>query len=121
MLVATCLTNRPDRLVTYDTNPGFLEYAYIAFFSLSTLVNIILAVLIVSRLVYHRRYIRNTLGVGHGSPYTNIITMCVESSALMVIATVLYTILSFVSRRGIGLMYDITAHIGVGGLEPNDF
>jgi hypothetical protein len=47
-----------------------------------TSVNIILAVLIIFRLVYHRRCVRNTLGVEHGSPYTNIITMCAESSAL---------------------------------------
>ena len=99
----------------------FLYYADIVFLSLSTLVNIILAVLIVSRLVYHRRYVRNTLGVEHGSPYINIITMCVESSALMVIATVLYITLSFVSQFAIDIIYDITVHICVGGLELNDF
>ena len=98
-----------------------LAHAYPVFSSLSTLVNIILAVLIVSRLVYHRRYIRNTLGVEHGSPYTNVITMCVESSALMVIAGGLYTILYFVSADGEGFIFDIIPHICVGGLELNDF
>ena len=117
--MVAAFTDRPD--LSYDTYPVFLENADIVFLSLSTLVNIILAVLIVSRLVYHRRYIRNTLGVGHGSPYTNIITMCVESSALMVIATVLYTVLSFVSQTTIDIIYDITSHICVSGLELNDF
>jgi len=91
------------------------------FLSLSTLVNIILAVLIVSRLVYHRRYIRNTLGVEHGSPYTNVITMCVKSSALMVISGGLYPGLYFVSDYGTTFMNEITPHIYVGGLELDFF
>ena len=86
---------------------------------LSTLVNIILAVLIISRLVYHRRYIQNTLGMEHGTPYTNVITMCIESSALMVISSGLYTILHF--TVGDNSMFDIFPHICVGGLELTDF
>ena len=98
-----------------------LAYAYPVFLSLSTLVNIILAVLIVSRLVHHRRCSQNSLGVEHGSPYTNIITMCVESSALMVISGGLFTSLYFVSENGNGIMSDISPHIFVGGLELNNF
>ena len=98
-----------------------LTYAWPVFISLSTLINIILAVLIVSRLVYHRRYIRNALGEQHGSPYTNIITMCIESSALMVIVGGLCTILTYVSENGRNFMYDIAPHIFVGGSELNDF
>ena len=117
--VATLVAVFNDRPgVTY---PVFLANADKVFLSLSTLVNIILAVLIVSRLVYYRRCLQNTLGVEHGSLYTNVITMCVESSALMVIATVLYTVLSFVSQTGIHIIYDITAHSCVGSLELNYF
>ena len=47
--------------------PG--ETMLIAF---STLVNIILAALIIFRLVYHRRRVKNVLGVEHGTVYTNI-------------------------------------------------
>jgi len=93
--------------------------------SLSTLVNIIVAVLIVSRLVYHQRHVRNTLGVQHGSPYTDVITMCVESSALMVIVGSLYVIAYFVpeywSILMVDDMVDIIPHIFVGGLELNNF
>jgi hypothetical protein len=99
----------------------FLADAYIVFLSLSTLINIILAVLVVSRLVYHRRYIRNTLGVDHGSPYTNVIIMCVESSALMVIAGGLYNSLYFGSKDGKNFMNEVIPHIFVGGLELTDF
>jgi len=98
-----------------------LDSAFIVFISLSALVNIFLAALIIFRLVYHRRYVRNTLGVEHGSPYTNIITICIESSALMVIATGLYTILVFLPGYGAQVMIDIIPHICVGGLELGDF
>jgi hypothetical protein len=98
-----------------------LEFAYPVFSSLSAVANIILAALIVFRLVYHRRYIRNTLGVEHGSPYTNIITICVESSALMAITSGLNAILLFVPGYGEAVMMDISPYICVGALELNDF
>ena len=98
-----------------------LAFAVPAFTSLSALINIILAALIIFRLVYYRKHVRDALGVQHGSPCTNVITMCVESSALMVIVGGLCTILSFVSQNGINIMYDITPHICVSGLELNDF
>ena len=99
-----------------------LKYASPVFILLSALVNIILAALIIFRLVYHRRHARNALGVEHGSPYTNIITMCVESSSLMVISSGLYTILGFmlVSSDGAYFISDIIPHICVGGLELNN-
>ena len=101
-----------------------LTYAQAVFISVSTLVNIILAVLIVFRLVYLRRYARNALGVEHGSPYTNIIIMCVESSALMVVASSLYTILFFMSEMHHDetlIVVNVIPHICVGGLQLNDF
>ena len=97
-----------------------LVYTYTAFSSLSTLVNIILAALVVLRLVYHRRCVRNALGAEHGSPYTNIITMCVESSALMVAASVSFTILRLVVADDF-FVFAIVTHICVGGFELNDF
>ena len=98
-----------------------LVYAYPVFSSLSTLVNIILAALIVFRLIYHRRCARNALGAEHGPPYTNIITMCVESSALMVIASGLFAVMSCVPVMlyGIVFMSEIITHICVCGLELN--
>jgi hypothetical protein len=107
------------------TSISKLVYTEPAFISLSALVNIILAALIVFRLVYHQRYVRDALGLKHKFPYTicytNIITMCVESSALMVIAGGLYTIVYFMSPYGEYFMFSITPHIYVGGLELNDF
>jgi hypothetical protein len=63
--------------------------------SFSTLVNIILALLIVLRLIHHQRHIRKVLGADHESPYSKVITICVESSALIVIFSGAYTALVF--------------------------
>ena len=72
-------------------NLNALNYSKEAFLSFSILVNITLAALIIFRLVYHRRHVRNLLGVEHGNIYTNVMTMCVESSGLMVIAGGIYS------------------------------
>ena len=83
----------------------------------STLVNIILALLIVLRLVHHRRHIRKVLGVEHGSLYSKVITMCVESSALIVIFSGVYTALIFEQAHGSLIPFLLLPHICVGNLE----
>ena len=96
-----------------------------AFILLSLLVNIILATLIVSRLIYRRRHFRDTLGAEHGSPYINIMTMCIESSALVVIFDGTYTALTFAQRRRPDaywalIPFQLLPHICVGCLEHRD-
>ncbi|KIM43524.1 hypothetical protein M413DRAFT_382915 [Hebeloma cylindrosporum] len=66
----------------------------------STLVNIILAALIILRLIRHQRHIRKVLGAQHGSPYSKVITMCVESSALIVIFSGVYSVIALVEGDG---------------------
>ena len=83
----------------------------------STLVNIILALLIVLRLVHHQRHIRKVLGAQHGSPYSKVITMCVESSALIVIFSGVYTVLIFEQGNGALIPFLLLPHICVGDLE----
>jgi hypothetical protein len=94
------------------------------FIALSLLVNIILAALIASRLIYRRRRFQrfgNILGKEHGSPYINIITMCVESSALIVIFNGIYTVLALTLRQpdvyGALIPFLLLPHIFVGGLK----
>jgi len=53
-----------------------------------------------SRLVYRRRHFRDVLGPEHGSPYINIMTMCVKSSVLVVIFNGTYTALTFSPSDG---------------------
>ena len=83
----------------------------------STLVNIILALLIVLRLVHHQRHIRKVLGAQHGSLYSKVITMCVESSALIVIFSGVYTVLIFEQGNGALIPFLLLPHICVGDLE----
>ncbi|KDR67218.1 hypothetical protein GALMADRAFT_1125943 [Galerina marginata CBS 339.88] len=61
--------------------------------SISIVSNLILSSLIVLRLLYHQKYLRRTVGVGHGSAYTKIITMCVESCALIIFFMATYIIM----------------------------
>jgi len=100
-----------------------LSYASPVFISLSALVNIILAALIISRLIFYQRHIRNILGAQHGSPYTSVMTMFVESSALIVIANGVYTAMQFASKatQFAWIPYDLFPHICVCGLELDYF
>ncbi|KDR70490.1 hypothetical protein GALMADRAFT_230101 [Galerina marginata CBS 339.88] len=61
--------------------------------SISALSNILLSLLIVCRLLYHQKYLRRVLGVSHGLVYNKIITICVESCALIIFFMVAYSIM----------------------------
>ena len=88
---------------------------------LSTVANIILASLIILRLVRHQRHIRKVLGVAHGSPYSKVITMCVESSALIIIFSAAYIVLGYMRPTGsVFIPLLLLPHICVGGLEFYD-
>ena len=91
-------------------------FAVTVLISLSTIVNIILALLIILRLIRHQRYIRKVLGAEHGSPYSKVITMCVESSALIVIISGVYTALVFEQANGSSIPFLLLPHICVGDL-----
>ncbi|KDR70242.1 hypothetical protein GALMADRAFT_282322 [Galerina marginata CBS 339.88] len=57
---------------------------------LTVFMNVVLALLIVARILYHQRHLRRVFGVEHGSPYTRIITVCVESCFLTAANDILY-------------------------------
>ncbi|KDR74035.1 hypothetical protein GALMADRAFT_141778 [Galerina marginata CBS 339.88] len=80
--------------------------------SLSAFSNIIFASLIVIRLLYHQRYLHKVLGRMHGSFYTRIMVMCVESSSLIIFFTVLYIVLYFSpARQGFIFPFFLLPHI----------
>ena len=62
------------------------------YFSVSFLLNFLLTIMIVTRLVLHRRNMRNAMGAaaGAGELYKATITILVESSAIYVISFLLY-------------------------------
>lgn len=66
----------------------------VSYFSISLSLNVILTLMIVIRLVLHRRNLRKVLGTSDGSSglYTAIVTMLIESYALYAIAFLLYIV-----------------------------
>ena len=104
---------------------GVSQWGYGLLNSVYIIVNVILAGLIVSRLIYRRKHFRNILGSEHRYPYINVMTMWVESSVLVVILIGTYTALTFVQRRRPDadwalIPFQLLPHICVGGLEHHD-
>ena len=66
--------------------------AGIPYISTSASLNILLTLLIVSRLILHSRNVRKAVGAqsGAGGVYNAIVTMLVESSALYAVSSVLF-------------------------------
>ena len=98
----------------------FIRISHQPLIIFSTIVNIVLALLIVLRLIHLRRYIRKVLGPEHGSLYSQVIAMCIESSALIVIFGTLCIILGFLNTNELFVSLLLFPHICVGGLEFYD-
>ena len=87
-------------LFLYETAlPGFLTSQYtfglnvtLSYFSISLALNVLLTLMIVARLVWHSRNIRNAMGTSTGATglYRAVVTMLVESYALYAVTFLLY-------------------------------
>ncbi|KAI0684496.1 hypothetical protein BC835DRAFT_1293101 [Cytidiella melzeri] len=64
----------------------------IPFFALSLSLNIILTIAIVLRLLAFRRHAVSALGISHGSQYTGIAAMVVESAAIFSVFSLLFLV-----------------------------
>lgn len=64
----------------------------LAYFTLSLSLNAVLTLLITARLLMYRHRARVQLGVNHGTPYTSIAAMLVESSALYSTVSLIFII-----------------------------
>ncbi|KAH7924810.1 hypothetical protein BV22DRAFT_1129493 [Leucogyrophana mollusca] len=62
------------------------------YFALALAVNIVVTIMIVLRLLFHRHRITKALGPGHGSHYTSIAAMIVESASLYSVFSLLFLI-----------------------------
>lgn len=81
--------SEPEQIIfTLDT----MIHSGIPYVTISFSLNVLLTLMIVTRLVWHRRNIRNAMGgtAGAGGLYKAIITVIVESSALYLIVSLLY-------------------------------
>ena len=59
---------------------------------ITTAINLVTAILITARILYFQRYMRR-VGWGHNIQYMTIIVICIESSALIVVFSILYIVL----------------------------
>ena len=98
----------------------FLRYPHQPLIIFSTVVNIILALLIIHRLVHHKQYIQKVLGAEHGSTYSKVIAMCIESSALMVIFGSICIVLGSLNENGLFIPLLLFPHTCVSGLKFYD-
>ena len=73
-------------------NPGATQNLGFSYFAVSLALNILLTTMIVTRLILHKRTIRNTMGgsAGVGQLYGAVITILVESSALYAVSFLLF-------------------------------
>ena len=83
-------TGRPADPIT--RNLDAMIYFGAPYFTVSISLNLLLTIMIVIRLVLHRRNIRNAMGAAAsaGELYKATVTILVESSALFVIAFLLF-------------------------------
>jgi len=81
-------TSQPDKSIWSSVAISF----GIPYFSISLSLNMILTLLIVTRLVLHNRNVRTAMGAppGFGGLYKAIVTMLVESSALYAVSSLLF-------------------------------
>jgi len=74
-------------------------FFFLAVTSITVFLNLVTATLITLRILYFNRYIRKTVGLEHNSPYMTVIILCIESSALIIVFSLIYLILYFYQRE----------------------
>jgi len=99
---------------SYFVAPTAFDYGPLYLLA-SAVLNIILTLMIIIRLVLHRKNIRAAMGDsgGIGGLYKTITTMLVESSALHVVSLLLVVVLSVVGSDAAGIFFPILAETQV--------
>jgi hypothetical protein len=73
-------------------NPALASYG-ISYFSISLSLNVLLTLMIVTKLILHKRNLRKALGAHSSSGvYTDLAAMLIESYALYAVAFLIYTV-----------------------------
>jgi hypothetical protein len=80
---------------------------------ITTIINIIAAVFIAARVIYFQRYIIQTVGSERNNQYTTVIVICIESSALIVLFSILYIVLVFTGSPASFIFMQSLVHINV--------
>jgi len=89
-------------------NPYMLIFA-----ACTAIVNATINGLIVSRLWFHQKEIKNTLGAAYGSVYKKLIHMFIESAALVVVSSITHVILACWPNYTLFISHQFLVHIYV--------
>ena len=83
-----CQTLRPG---TFSYSSVGLSFG-LSFYAISVSLNILLTLMIVTRLILHNRNIRNAMGTAHkpAGLYNAVVTMLIESCAIYAVTYILY-------------------------------
>jgi hypothetical protein len=93
---------------------GFSTVYLLPIICTTVMINFVSATLITLRILYFERYIRKTVGVQRSdSPYMTILIICVESSALIIVFSLIYVILFFQQNNGSWVPLQVLVHIYV--------
>ena len=88
-------------------------YFFLAMTGTTIFLNLVIAGLITFRILYFDRYIRKTVGLEHNSPYLTVIIICVESSALIIVFSLIYLILYFKENTASLIPLQLLVHVYV--------
>ena len=79
---------------------------------ITTIINIIAAVLIAARVLYFQRYIK-IVGSKRNNQYTTIIAICIESAALIILFSILFVVLVQIGSPVSFIFQQSLVHINV--------
>ncbi|EPQ55666.1 hypothetical protein GLOTRDRAFT_10171, partial [Gloeophyllum trabeum ATCC 11539] len=85
----------------------------LAYYSTSLALNIFLTILILVRLLLHRRAVINALGRSHSAQYTSTAAMLVESAALYAICSILFLVPYVVNHPLQGIFMQVLSQVQI--------
>jgi len=107
------VSNLPSNLPSLFDH-GLGTFDLLPIIGTTVIINFFSATLITLRILYFERYIRKTVGVQRNdSPYMTILIICVESSALIIVFSLIYFILYFQQSNAIYIPWQVLVHIYV--------
>ena len=77
------------------------------------ILNLVTATLITLRILYFHQYIQKTVGLKRHNSYITIVIICVESSMLIIVFSLIYLILFFTQRYGSYVPMQLLVHVYV--------
>ncbi|KAF8812850.1 hypothetical protein BYT27DRAFT_7335393 [Phlegmacium glaucopus] len=100
----------------FSLGSGFLNILFGMTYTVTgvtVILNIFTAVLITLRILYFEIYMQKAIGLERNSPYTMVVIICVESSALIIVFSLIYIILAFQQVDASYLPLQLLVHIYV--------